>query len=96
MPADTSASLASLFASRDAEGRKVVAVLLNLDPKTALAARVDLAGCGSVSAARAFTYTGGAAGLQPLPVENIGGIVEARVEPYSLTVLDLAVSPAGR
>ena len=96
VPADTSASLASLFASRDAEGRKVVAVLLNLDPKTALAARVDLAGCGSVSAARAFTYTGGAAGLQPLPVENIGGIVEARVEPYSLTVLDLAVSPAGR
>jgi len=83
----------SLFASRDASGGKLVLVLVNRQPTTQQVADVRLLGCGKVTAARRFSYgadskelTAGASEIKP------SGVV-ATLEPYSITVLDLSVTP---
>jgi Glycoside hydrolase family 44 len=89
-------TLTSLFASRDANRRHVVAVLLNFASLSPLSARISVASCGVVSAARAVTYTGGAAGFRKLEVSSDDSLQRISVAPYSITVLDLTVgSPAG-
>jgi hypothetical protein len=96
VPVKGGAPLASLFASSDAEGakrRRVVLVLLNHDPAARLAARVELGACGTVSAARAFAYAGGDAGLRPVGVgARTAGAVEIDAAPYAITVLDLTIA----
>ena len=94
VPVASTGTLSSLFASRDAGGRHVVAVLLNLDPRSPVDARVDLGACGAVASARAFTYAGGAEGFRPVEPERRDAGVALTVAPYSITVLDLAL--AGR
>jgi hypothetical protein len=84
---------ASLFASRDGDGGRVVTVLLNLDPAAPLDAQVELAGCGRIATARAFTYAGGEDGFAPLPIGPRQAGVTAAVAPYSITVLDIALAP---
>ncbi len=84
----------SLFASRSDDGRRVVAVALNLSPETARDARVELKGCGVLQGARVWTYAGEPEGFsekQAAPV-SAGGL-EARLPPYSITVLDLTLEP---
>jgi hypothetical protein len=95
VPVRSDVLLASLFASRDDDGRRVVGVLLNLAAKSALSARIQLQGCGEVSATTAFTYTGGEDGFKRLEVSSAGqsSITKAEVPPYSITVVDLTTAP---
>jgi hypothetical protein len=86
--------LASLFASRDGDRRRVVAVLLNLAPLSPLSATVALEGCSPVAAARAFTYAGGDSGYNKLEVSPPGPTMKVAAPPYTITVLDITLSPA--
>jgi Glycoside hydrolase family 44 len=90
--AKSDAPLSSLFGSRDADGTHVVAVLLNFATLSSLSSRLALQGCGNITAARAFTYTGGDAGLQKFDVTSTPEGVRATFPPYSITVIDLALS----
>jgi hypothetical protein len=94
VPVQSDGSLVSLFASRDADRRRVVAVLLNFAPLSPVAARVDLEACGEVGSARAFTYAGGRDGFEKLDAAEAHGIVSATVAPYTMTVFDLTLTPA--
>jgi hypothetical protein len=84
----------SLFASRSDDGRRVVAIALNLEPDTAFDARVDLKGCGALKGARVLSYTGEPDGFSELraTTQRAAGM-EARLPPYSITVLDLTLEP---
>jgi len=85
----------SLFASRSADGRRVVAIALNVEPDTARDARVELKGCGALKAVRVMTYVGEASGFSEQPASSMGaGVVGAQLPPYSITVLDLMLEPA--
>ena len=87
---ESQAELASLFASRDEAGERLVAVLLNHDPDRPLEARLELGSCAVAGETRAFGYTGVAAGLEPLPPPaTVAGVLTHRVPPYSITVLEL-------
>jgi hypothetical protein len=94
VPVKAEGTLSSLFASRQAGGKRIVAVLLNMDPRSPLEARVDLATCGDVRSARAFTYREGDQGLVPAEVSIRTGQVTASAAPYSITVLDLTLAGA--
>jgi hypothetical protein len=89
VPVTGSATLTSLFASRNDEGRKVVAVLLNLSALTPLAPAITIDGCGAIATARAFTYTGGTDGFNTLEVSSADQTLKMSAPPYSITVLDL-------
>ena len=84
---------ASLFGSRDAERKHAVAVLLNFEPQTPLDAEIQLAGCGEVTSARAFSYAGGAKGFSSAAVSAEGGTVRVNAQPYSISVVDLRLKP---
>jgi hypothetical protein len=80
----------SLFASRDARGAHLVAVLLNLRPDRAIKPQVRLTGCGPVASQRALRYAGGPDGFTAAAVETAdGGITTEALPPSSITVLDL-------
>jgi hypothetical protein len=96
VPVKGDATLASLFASRDVNRRRVVAVLLNLAPLSPLSARVIVDGCGSVASAHAVTYTGGDGGFRELEASSAGSALETLVAPYSITVLDVTTAPLPR
>jgi hypothetical protein len=89
VPVTGTATLTSLFASRDADRKHVVAVLLNLSALTPVAATVALKGCGTAVSARALTYTGGESGFQPLAAPLKNDPFALPVAPYSMTVLDI-------
>jgi len=93
-PTRGSAPLASLFASRDPDRHRVVAVLLNLDPSTPLAARVVMAGCEPVASLRAFSYAGGEKGFAPLAAQHAGAEVTLVLPPYAMAVVDARLGPA--
>jgi hypothetical protein len=85
----------SLFASRSADGRRMVAIALNVSPETARDARVELKGCGALQAAKVMTYAGEATGFAEQQARSMGaGGVGAQLPPYSITVLDLMLEPA--
>jgi hypothetical protein len=88
VPVEGNVMLASLFGSREADRRHVVAVLLNFAALSSISARVGLEGCG-VATARAFTYEGGEAGFRKLAVSSSGQELQTVVPPYSITVIDL-------
>jgi hypothetical protein len=88
-------ALGSLFASADAAGRRVVAVLLNHDPSAPLAARLDLGRCGPVAAVRAFAYAGGSGGFRRVEASPSGGGVDVAAAPYSITVVDVTLGRRG-
>jgi hypothetical protein len=95
VPVKTDGTLTSLFASRDAARGHIVALLLNLAPRTPLAPRVSLQGCGTAVTSRAFTYTGGD-GFKTLDLTTRGTTIEAAVAPYSMTVVDVTLAPPAR
>jgi hypothetical protein len=92
---DVHASMASLFASSDATGKHLVAVLLNLAPGTGIAGQVQVQGCGSITAAKAFTYTGGAGGFEKFDITQAADSLQGTFPGYSITVLDLTTQPSG-
>lgn len=81
----------SLFASRDPARRHVVAIAVNRDPATAVAARIRLDACGSPSSARAFSYARGMTALAEAPVSVAGGVLKATIPPYSVMVFDVSI-----
>jgi hypothetical protein len=52
-------------------------------------------GCGTVSATRAFSYSGNASGFaaQPAP-ESADGRLDVAVEPYSITAIEMTFKRA--
>jgi hypothetical protein len=95
LPTKSSVSTTSVFASRDASGAHLVTVLLNLDPERPARARLDLPGCGAVGTRRAFRFIGEASGFSELPAAEASAS-ELTLPPYSITVLDLTVSPPAK
>ncbi|MDY7226002.1 glycoside hydrolase family 44 protein [Hyalangium rubrum] len=86
----------SLFASRSEDKRHVVAIALNLQPETARDARVELKGCGVLKSARVWTYTGEPQGFSEQKAPRLSAAaMDARLPPYSITVLDLMLEPPG-
>lgn len=86
--------LTSMFASRSEAGDKVVAVVLNLDPRTPVDAQVDLTSCGRVTSRKAYVYTGGEEGFRPVTGEaTTTGVQKERLPAYSITVLELGMEP---
>ncbi len=94
VPVRGGAALASAFASSDEARGRIVAVLLNEDPASPLAARLEVGACGRVSAARAFTYAGGEAGLRRGEAAIAGSGVDVAAAPYSITVIDVKLARA--
>jgi hypothetical protein len=95
VPVRGEAELASAFASSDGRQGRIVAILLNHDPGTSLAARLDLGRCGPVSAARAFTYAGGSGGFRRTDAVRSAGGVDVAAAPYSITVVELTLARRG-
>jgi hypothetical protein len=91
VPARSAAPLSSIFASRDPSGRRMVVILLNLDPGKAIQAEIDLSHCGEAKSRRAFSYAGTADGLVQLrsPGQVKRRTLVQRILPYSITVVDL-------
>jgi hypothetical protein len=92
VPVNGRAPLASLFASRNPEGTRMVLVVLNLSPRSRIDARIALEGCGSDGAVRAFAFAGETSGFAPAPVTRSGGTIELAAAPYTISVVDLAVA----
>ena len=76
----------SLFASSSEDGKKVVAVVLNLDPDSAFDANVKLDGCNAPTARRVFTYSGEATGFAWANLEGVQSAV--KMKPYSISVVE--------
>ncbi len=82
----------SLFASRDASGTRLVAIVLNLDPDQAAQAQIELKGCGTLDSVRVLGYSGAPGGFaEQTPGNKTEGSLTQRLAPYSMTVLDLTV-----
>ena len=96
VPAHSSDALSSVFASR-AGADHLVAVLLNFNPDSALAAEIVLVGCGEPASRRAFSYAGASAGFTALPSQpQAPGHPRQRLAPYSMAVIDLHLKPGAR
>ena len=80
------------FASRDASGKKLVAVLLNFDPEQAAQAQLELKGCGTLNTVRVLGYSGAPGGFtEQATGTQAEQTLSQRLPPYSITVLDLTV-----
>jgi glycosyl hydrolase family 44 len=88
--ATSESSQVSLFASRDADSSKLVAVLVNRDPQLSASVRVVLDGCAQVVSYRAFRFVSGSNGLSLEPSKPLDDKrISETLPPYSLTVLDV-------
>ena len=88
----TAAEGTSLFASRDASGKKLVAILLNFDPEQAAQAQLEFKGCGTLNAVRVLGYSGAPGGFtEQATGTKADQALSQRLPPYSITVLDLTV-----
>jgi hypothetical protein len=96
VPVKSEGLLTSLFASRNADRRHVVAILLNFSPISALSARLRLERCGDAASVRALTYAGGRGGFKDFDLSSSGSGLETTVAPYTITVLDLSLTPPSR
>lgn len=84
----------SLFASKDENGSRVVAVLLNLDPVFAADARIDMPACGKVTSRRVFAYGSSSQGIVEVPPQPTNdGALSQVLAPFSMTVIDLGLQP---
>ncbi|RJS21184.1 glycosyl hydrolase [Corallococcus sp. H22C18031201] len=82
----------SVFASRDASGKKLVAVVLNFDPEQAAQAQLELKGCGALDTVRVLGFSGAPTGFSEQPAgPHAEHSLAQRLPPYSITVLDLTV-----
>ncbi|WP_375773934.1 glycoside hydrolase family 44 protein [Archangium gephyra] len=84
----------SLFASRSADGKRVVAIALNLEPDAARSTQVEFKGCGNVASARVMGYAGEPSGFaERKSFFQAGTSMQVLLPPWSITVLDLTVKP---
>jgi hypothetical protein len=80
----------SLYASRDAAGKKWVLVALNFSADRPQDAKIELHGCAAPRSVKSFVYTGGAAGFLAGDAKIEGTNLRAKLPPYSITVIELA------
>jgi hypothetical protein len=86
----TPASDVSFFASRDADGKHLVVIAINLTPDASRNAVVDLSACGSVMSEQAFTYVNGATAFAASSVsQDATTEIERSLPPWSITVFDV-------
>ncbi len=84
---------ASLFASRDAEGKRLVLVVLNLDPFRPAAATIDVGSCGLVGRRVAYAMDAERPGLrEEKTVSGERHLIAHELAPYSLNVFELELT----
>jgi hypothetical protein len=86
----TAPSGASVFASRDADGKHLVVIAINMAPDTPLVADFDLASCGTVASEQAYVYTfGGSSFTRFASPAGAAPSLQQPLAPWSITVLDI-------
>ncbi len=85
-----------IYASRDEEGRRLVAILLNFSPAATYTGELVLQGCSAAGPAtlRVLDYRGGPGGFAPRPPPSSAlsaGRLRVEVPPYTITVLDASL-----
>jgi hypothetical protein len=84
----TATSGVSLFVSRDAGAKHLVAVAINMSPDTPLLADIDSSSCGALASHQAYAYSRDAAAFVAEPT-RAGDSLEQLLLPWSITVIDL-------
>jgi len=79
LPATAPSGL-STFASISEDGKKIVAVVLNLDPQHAIKTDFTLDGCSDAKLAQRFTYSSGQIQLERATTDTL--------EPFSINVFE--------
>jgi hypothetical protein len=89
----TAPQSASLFASRDVAGNRLIAVAINMSPDGAVLAKLDLSTCGEVASHRAYIYGRGASAFvgSASVLGGTGGFEQA-LPAWSITVLDVELA----
>jgi hypothetical protein len=80
----------SLFASRDASGKHLVLIALNLDPAKPAATSIGLNGCSAIATQHEYAYSGGAQGFVDEGVKS-GADLNPTLAPYSISVFDIVL-----
>jgi hypothetical protein len=79
----------SLFASRDEEGKHVVAIALNLSADTPVMAHIDASSCGAPAARQAYLFARGSHRIAPMAADAPAAAFDQLLPPYSITIIDL-------
>jgi hypothetical protein len=80
---------ASVFVSRDGEGKHLVIVVVSLTPDAPLAAELDVSSCGAIASQQAYVFSDGAAAFAASPaVPGAGSVIKQGLQPWSITVID--------
>ena len=80
----------SLFASRDASGKHLVLIALNLDPTNSAKVNIALNGCPAIATRQKFSYDQHATSLIDEGVKS-GAISDEILAPYSINVFDIVL-----
>jgi hypothetical protein len=87
----------SVFASREADGKHLVVVAINMSPDRAFRADLDLGACGTVATGETYVYSNGAAGfVKRQAAQDTAAFLHQTLEPWSITVLDIRLGASGR
>jgi hypothetical protein len=87
----------SLFASRDEDGKHVVAIALNLSADTPVMAHIDASTCGTPSTRQAYVLARGTHRIERVALSGTDAPAPAfdqLLPPYSITIIDLRSSSA--
>jgi hypothetical protein len=87
----SSPSGTSLYASRDEAGKKWVLVALNFSADRPFDASIALNGCAAPSSIKSYVYTGAPTGPSNGEAKIEGTQVKAKLPPYSISVIELAM-----
>lgn len=79
---------ASLYASRDASGKRWVLLAINTSVNLKLKTRIELTGCAAATKVRSFTYAGESTGPVAGNATSAAGYLSAELAPSSLTVIE--------
>ncbi|MBX3225972.1 MAG: hypothetical protein KIT84_29650 [Labilithrix sp.] len=89
--ASSSPSGTSLYASRDESGKKWVLVALNFSADHPFEATINLDGCATPTAVKAYRYGNGDAAIVPGTATIAGAGLEVKLAPYSINVFELTL-----
>jgi hypothetical protein len=89
IPATSRAADTSVFASRDASGRRAVVILLNSSPDLARQSTVALTGCRPPSTVRAFRYAQGDTAIRSTDAAIAAGAITLELPAYSISILEV-------
>jgi hypothetical protein len=86
----TAAAGTSLFASRDADGKHLVLVALNMQAETSLLADIDVSTCGTPVSQQAYSYGKGSQAFEAsTPMASTAGVLQLPLAPWSITTIDV-------